>query len=76
MSKLTRAILKILFILRSYKFLAYLEYIRNYAGSFGHSGPDLSSVHLKQNSNIEGQLCPAHRLVPTNMFETPSSLWS
>ena len=38
------AISKILFILGSYKFLAYLECIRSYAWSFGHSDPDLSSV--------------------------------
>jgi hypothetical protein len=35
---------KILFILGSYKFLAYLECVRIYAWSCGHSGPDLSSV--------------------------------
>ena len=35
---------KTLFILGSYKFLAYLECIRSYAWSFGHSDPDLSSV--------------------------------
>ena len=35
---------KILFILGSYKFLAYLEHIRSYAWSFGHSDPDKGSV--------------------------------
>jgi hypothetical protein len=41
---LARAISKILFILGSYNFLAYLECIRSYAWSKGHSDPDLSSV--------------------------------
>ena len=36
---------KILFILGSYNFLAYLECIRSYAWSKGHSDPDLSSVN-------------------------------
>jgi hypothetical protein len=35
---------KNIYILGSYKFLAYLECIRSYAWSFGHSDPDLSSV--------------------------------
>ena len=41
----SRAISKIIFILGSYKFLAYLECIKSYTWSFGHSDPDLSSVH-------------------------------
>ena len=41
---LARAISKILFILGSYNFLAYLECVRSYAWSKGHSDPDLSSV--------------------------------
>ena len=58
-SKLAHAISKILFILGSYKFLAYLECIKIYAWSFGHSDPDLSSVYmqygrsyLKKNVNL------------------------
>ena len=43
-SKLARAISKILFILGSYNFLAYLECFRSYAWSKGHSDPDVSSV--------------------------------
>ena len=43
-SKSACAISKILFILGSYKFLAYLECIRSYAWSLGYSEPDLSSV--------------------------------
>ena len=35
---------KILFILGSYNFLAYLECVKSYAWSKGHSEPDLSSV--------------------------------
>ena len=41
---MARAISKILFILESYNFLAYLECIRSYAWSKGHSEPDLGSV--------------------------------
>ena len=44
LSKLARAISKILFILGSYNFLAYLECFRSYAWSKGHSDPDVSSV--------------------------------
>ena len=43
-SKWARAISKILFILGSYNFLAYLEYVRSYAWSKGHSDLDLGSV--------------------------------
>ena len=43
-SKLARAISKILFILGLYNFLAYLECVKSYAWSKGHSEPDLSSV--------------------------------
>ena len=43
-SKSARAISKILFNLGSYNFLAYLECVRSYAWSKGHSDPDLSSV--------------------------------
>ena len=45
-SKLACVISKILLILGSYKFLAYLESIRSYAWLNGHSDPDLSSVSL------------------------------
>ena len=41
---MARAISKILFILGWYNFLAYLECVRSYAWSKGHSDPDLSSV--------------------------------
>ena len=41
---MARAISKILFILGSYNVLAYLECIRSYAWSKGHSEPDLGSV--------------------------------
>ena len=41
---MARAISKILFILGLYNFLAYLECVRSYAWSKGHSEPDLSSV--------------------------------
>jgi hypothetical protein len=41
---LARAISKILFNMGSYNFLAYLECVRSYAWSKGHSDPDLSSV--------------------------------
>ena len=37
---------KFIFILGSYKFLAYLDCVRIYAWSCGHSDPDLSSVGL------------------------------
>ena len=43
-SKLARTKSKILFILGSYDFLAYLECIRSYAWSKGHSETDLGSV--------------------------------
>ena len=42
-----RAISKILFNLGSYNFLAYLECVRSYAWSKGHSDSDLSSVDRK-----------------------------
>ena len=48
-SKWAREISKILFILGSYNFLAYLECVRSYAWSKGHSDPDLGSV----NCNIK-----------------------
>ena len=38
------AIPKILFILGAYNFIAYMECIRSYAWSFGHSDPELSSA--------------------------------
>ena len=41
---MARAISKILFIFGPYNFLAYLECVRSYAWSKGHSKPDLSSV--------------------------------
>ena len=41
---MARAISKILFILGSYNVLAYLECIRSYAWSKGHSEPDLGSA--------------------------------
>ena len=41
---MARAISKILFILGLYNFLAYLECVRSYAWSKGHSNPDLDSV--------------------------------
>ena len=34
--------------MESHKFLAYLEYIRSYAWSFGYSNPALSSVERQQ----------------------------
>ena len=37
---------KIIFILRSNKFLACLERVRSYAWSFGHSDPEPSSVYV------------------------------
>ena len=43
-SKSAHAILRILFILGLYNFLAYLECVISYAWSKGHSDPDLSSV--------------------------------
>ena len=42
---MARAISKIVFILGSYNFLAYLLCVRSYAWSKGHSDPDLSSVY-------------------------------
>ena len=48
-SKSARVIPKILFILGLSKFLAYLECIRSYAWSFGHSDPDLSTDELLSN---------------------------
>ena len=45
-SKSAREISKILFNLELYNFLAYLECVRSYAWSKGHSDPDLSSVNL------------------------------
>ena len=49
-SKLANAISKFLFLLGSYKFLAYLECIRSYAWSFGHSDLNLSSVKFYSNN--------------------------
>ena len=49
---MARAISKILFILGSYNFLAYLECVRSYAWSKGHSDPDLSSVRPDQNLTL------------------------
>ena len=43
---IARAISKINFILGSYNFLAYLECVRSYAWSKGHSDPNLSSVYM------------------------------
>ena len=43
-SKRAHRISKIIFILRWNKFLAFLECVRSYAWSFGHSAPDPSSV--------------------------------
>ena len=57
---MARAISKILFILGSYNFLAYLECFRSYAWSKGHSDPDLSSVY----SNQKGRLCPTNYFLP------------
>ena len=48
-SKLARAISKIIFILELYKLLAYMECIRSYAWSFGHSDPYLSSVNMESS---------------------------
>ena len=42
---MAREISKILFILGSYNFLAYLECVGSYAWSKGHSYSDLSSVY-------------------------------
>ena len=41
---MARGISKILFIMQWFNFLAYLECVRSYAWSKGHSDPDLSSV--------------------------------
>ena len=49
---MARAISKILFILGSYNFLAYLECVRSYAWSKGHSDPDLASV-VKPHGNTQ-----------------------
>ena len=51
-SNSARAISKILFILESYDFLAYLECIRSYAWSRGHSEPDLGSVNKFASRNV------------------------
>ena len=53
-SKLARAISKILFILGSHDFLSYLECIRSYAWSKGHSETDLGSVPVLKflNENL------------------------
>ena len=53
---MARAISKILFILGWYNFLAYLECVRRYAWSKGHSEPDLSSVlpwDISRDNRIE-----------------------
>ena len=55
-SKLACVISKILFILGSYKFLAYLECIRSYAWSFGYSDPDPSNVALVLFSRLKRNL--------------------
>ena len=52
-SKWAREISKILLILGSYNFLAYLECVRSYAWSKGHSDPDLGSVITISNTMLE-----------------------
>ena len=55
LSKLAQAISKILFNLGSYNFLAYLECVRSYAWSKGHSDPDLGSVIIIFASIIQNK---------------------
>ena len=58
---MARAISKILFILGPYNFLEYLECVRSYAWSKGHSDPDLSSVSLEQVEFIQNWQCFASK---------------
>ena len=53
-----------------YKFLAYLEYIRSYAWSFGHSDPDLSSV------DIVGSLKAPNIFYLKTKEQYPVSFWA
>ena len=52
-SKWAREISKILLILGSYNFLAYLQCVRSYAWSKGHSDPDLGSVYLAFKNGVK-----------------------
>ena len=65
------AISKILFILGSYNFLAYLECVRSYAWSKGHSDPDLSSVELDM-ANLMVQTVPNKYILISEMTEKES----
>ena len=73
---MARAISKILFILGSYNFLAYLECVRSYAWSKGHSDPDLSSVNHLQSHQIQ-QLFIQYQAIDelkVNTFEKTNQL--
>ena len=68
---MAHAISKILFILGSYNFLAYLECVRSYAWSKGHSDPDLSSVELDM-ANLMVQTVPNTYILISEMTEKES----
>ena len=70
---MARAISKILFILGSYNFLAYLECVRSYAWSKGHSEPDLSSV--TRIDTCETTRYTALHKVKKSWLENKSVVW-
>ena len=53
---MARVISEILFNLGSYNFLTYLECVRSYAWSKGHSDPDLSSVTDENTVTLQDYL--------------------
>ena len=63
-SKKVQVISKIIFILGSNKFLAYLECLRSYAWSFGHLAPDPSSVRYTPQSTADDQFRGGGNLAP------------
>jgi hypothetical protein len=71
-SKRAHAISKILFILESYKFLAYLECIRSYAWSKGHSDLDPSRVccDIKALNTIEAKQKKCERFEKDSNIKT------
>ena len=77
------AISKILFILGSYNFLAYLECVGSYAWSKGYSDPDLSSVQHQLipclgflTCELRNQLVISFIIITIINFHSPVQRWS